>query len=1159
MIIDWLVQHGLMFLCGVTFILGAGCVLLSVLKEPILRQRCGELAILSALLWLIAAMIPMPRLLVLSGIFVGEEITTPRNASPLAVTANVDMPLQDQSDQGAKASEPVSEVKHSQGESAKISLVDNLNRAHVRYHRIDASGFWRLPDVKDAPQITAWSYLTIVIACGLWLVIGRILVAWIASGGMRIDEQSELMKAADLRRIGGKQRWFNLSSRVRIIQSVRCAIPFTYGILRPTIVLPSSADNQPDKKALVHALRHEWAHVQSGDAIGRAIMNAAFPLLAIHPLYWWLRRSSIFASELLADESAAQRSDRATYSSELIALLKHESFTRRLVLGASPIVSSKSEFYRRIEQLISRTKDLRTATSTKQRWLMGSLSLAVVCALIGFLGINDPSRLNHTSAAPIPQVDGLEFTNQWNINNVVSTSRDTPAVAIVIPKSQTVEVHGIVLDTDGAPAAGATIWAAASPYPAAPHRERVTANEEGKFVLNLRPLSEKNPSWKVVALKGSKFAKLETSVREEDLASLQPISVTANLVETGKMTCQVIEEESNQPIPDARLFLSDGRICISDEQGRINIGALERSGQSLAMLAAGRQRKIVNIDNTFEPSIHLNIRLAKCTEVIGSVLDEQGRPIPFAAVRQISNGRQTALEARCSIADQDGHFVWEGISTELPIPYLSASAIGYENDTLGQLEVLDTKPLEVSFKLRQEKPRNDQQTQASYAAVAPGKKNLAAGVIKGRVVDPNGEPVKDFRVTLEVPYKIGPNDQYPSGHYPSGFDINLARTGISYSSEDGRFAVADQILAGYSHRLTIRSSGYGEAINDDVISVPTNAVDESQEYVFQLKTANNLSVSVLNAASRDKEQPITGAKVTLVSDRPYFDYSQFTWGYDQFGFPTKSTNSLGVAEFTKTAYSQGTIAVEAPGYARQRFGWRGNEKSFVVKLAPESVVAVELLLPNESPLINPYIRIRSYDNEDEAQTIVPSIDGIVTFDQLSKGKYVLTLEDNAGELYRDEILVPGGNRLDIKLKLGADGKFVETHQRKSSQLRSPNGATTTINGRDPTNLTFQEGLDLFKRQTQYTLAETLTEEQLRNAIRQSISERKGFLVDRELRDAAAVALTAMADGKMWPDEALLYAFPRFSGGPADEILYQVYVPFKGNTPVSATLQFKIEP
>src|SRR5690606_18771695 len=96
----------------------------------------------------------------------------------------------------------------------------------------------------------------------------------------------------------------------------------------------------------------------------------------------------------------------------------------------------------------------------------------------------------------------------WYLNNVLSTSLETPAAALLTPLEETVEVRGTIIDVDGSPAAGAEVWAA-SLFASPPARERVFTDAQGRFVLRLKPLAGEHERWRLSAFKGSKGTGIE--------------------------------------------------------------------------------------------------------------------------------------------------------------------------------------------------------------------------------------------------------------------------------------------------------------------------------------------------------------------------------------------------------------------------------------------------------------------------------------------------------------------------------------------------------------------------------------------------------------------------------------------------------------------------
>lgn len=79
------------------------------------------------------------------------------------------------------------------------------------------------------------------------------------------------------------------ASTVRLAVSREIAVPVTWGVWRPVILLPLSALRWPAGQ-LQAVLRHELVHVRSRDATMRLVARVASALLWFHPGVWWLAR-----------------------------------------------------------------------------------------------------------------------------------------------------------------------------------------------------------------------------------------------------------------------------------------------------------------------------------------------------------------------------------------------------------------------------------------------------------------------------------------------------------------------------------------------------------------------------------------------------------------------------------------------------------------------------------------------------------------------------------------------------------------------------------------------------------------------------------------------------------------------------------------------------
>src|SRR5260370_41175756 len=133
---------------------------------------------------------------------------------------------------------------------------------------------------RSTPKETPVPWIPIIWASGalavlLRLAAGMSRILWLARAAKRIEapeEASELMQ-----RIGVK--------RVVYAESDRVAMPITWGVLRPLILLPRSRSEWPPERTRL-VLAHELIHVQQRDCLIQLLMQFACCLYWFHPLMW---------------------------------------------------------------------------------------------------------------------------------------------------------------------------------------------------------------------------------------------------------------------------------------------------------------------------------------------------------------------------------------------------------------------------------------------------------------------------------------------------------------------------------------------------------------------------------------------------------------------------------------------------------------------------------------------------------------------------------------------------------------------------------------------------------------------------------------------------------------------------------------------------------
>ena len=110
---------------------------------------------------------------------------------------------------------------------------------------------------------------------------------------------------------------------------------------------------------------------------------------------------------------------------------------------------------------------------------------------------------------------------------------------------------------------------------------------------------------------------------------------------------------------------------------------------------------------------------------------------------------------------------------------------------------------------------------------------VGPGAIRGRVVDPLGNPVSDFRVQVGIPKGAKPGE--PVGGYFAGY----SGTGLAFTRDNGEFTISG-LTAGNLHRLTIIADGWGSGEVDRVIAEPIGRLKPADALTIKLAEPRSL-------------------------------------------------------------------------------------------------------------------------------------------------------------------------------------------------------------------------------------------------------------------------------------------------------------------------------
>lgn len=647
-------------------------------------------------------------------------------------------------------------------------------------------------------------------------------------------------------------------------------------------------------------------------------------------------------------------------------------------------------------------------------WTQYVASAIAMTLLLGLFAAPSLADANPELATikPVPPIDAKIA----RLNNVLSTSPDVPAFAAQIPLDQTVELFGTVVSANGKPAAGADVWAAAV-YTDVPHRERTRTDKQGRFRLHLEPLRG-SAYWSVSAFlndEGGEANDINGTVEVRRSKPVKPIDI--RLQNRGRVSGRVWSEEpglpsqkNGMPLADARMYLDDGRIIVSDAEGRYEIRGLKQENHRATFVCAGRERKRICFDTTGQAHALLDIRLARGGTVRGRVLDNADKPVPRAAVSIPGSGHPLALDGRTTITADDGTFIYDGVAYDSTVFGMLVEAPGYGSDSCDSF-LVSVGEDQKDFLFRLEKVAAVPEPDPPITLLWNDETEKRGG-IRGRVVDPGGRPVRDFRILLS-PYRAGDGPRGPDEKW-GGYSVEFSVLGNYFTNEKGEFTLTN-IDLGHMNRVIAEVPGYGHGEVDRVVSQPLDKIGESPQIVLKLTTPHALTINVRDATGA----PVPNASILFATEEPTTD-TRFHWDFDDWGWHHHYTDANGRLAVS-VPFREATVVVRAAGRARQRFGWRNGEKEFTVRLEPESTIEASIQMSDGRPFADPDANVQlESDSGDTYNTSMPrETPDSFQFRELPAGKYKLSLRGRRGQLHEQSLELAKGEHQKLSIHLPA--------------------------------------------------------------------------------------------------------------------------------------------
>jgi TonB family protein len=240
------------------------------------------------------------------------------------------------------------------------------------------------------------------------------------------------------------------------------AMPMTFGLLRPRVLLPDAALTWTQSR-LRAVLLHELAHVKRRDLASQFLAQLATTLWWFQPISWISRSSLRRESERACDELVLRQGVPASeYAAELLEIARSFGATGHCA-AAIPMATEAN-----CGDLEDRLQNILTRARKKTGWFRFSVALS--CLLLLTMA---SSAVTFTQQNPMKQQRSSTMT--------LSSLRRTVLSGLLVSAGlSAASIGGSILDPKGSPVADAK----ASIYnPATSMKKEVATSADGKFAF----------------------------------------------------------------------------------------------------------------------------------------------------------------------------------------------------------------------------------------------------------------------------------------------------------------------------------------------------------------------------------------------------------------------------------------------------------------------------------------------------------------------------------------------------------------------------------------------------------------------------------------------------------------------------------------------------
>lgn len=248
------------------------------------------------------------------------------------------------------------------------SLELNSNKNEISEDKIDLKQANQNENVTIKPLdkpliITNKNYSTfdnislLKVALILWFAIFLFLSFKTILGYFKIKkiiyQSTPLLNQEILSKVGIAIRTLKINSQPIVLISEYTGSPFVAGFSSPKIIVPKLLLENYDESSFNSILFHELAHIKRNDVLIGLIQILIQNLLWFHPLIYFYNREMNYSREEICDNYSLTHHQPKCYASILTKLAEAQINNKANLSGINYMVSSKSELFNRIKNILN--------------------------------------------------------------------------------------------------------------------------------------------------------------------------------------------------------------------------------------------------------------------------------------------------------------------------------------------------------------------------------------------------------------------------------------------------------------------------------------------------------------------------------------------------------------------------------------------------------------------------------------------------------------------------------------------------------------------------------------------------------------------------------------------------------------------------------------